>query len=81
MLTFKKDVRSLYTIKYIIFTGITKFINHILYIYVFQTLFYTLSYVKENIGILLLLDIEKRNTTYVFAYKVIEYVYLNSSLH
>ena len=36
---------------YTIYTWVTNFINRILYIYVFDTLLYKLSYVKENIKI------------------------------
>ena len=49
--------------------GFIKFINHILYIYVFETFLYTLSYVDEKIKNILVLDIESQNTTYVIVVK------------
>ena len=41
---------------YTIYTGFTKFINHILYICVFEILLYTLTYVKEKIYNTLILE-------------------------
>ena len=46
-----KDVGSQYTAMYTIYMDFTKFINHIIYNYVFVTLLYTLSYVKEKMKI------------------------------
>jgi hypothetical protein len=57
-----------------------KFRNHNFYIHGFETLFCTLSYVKNNKGIVAL-DIDDQNTTYVFAPKTTRAAYLNLDLH
>lgn len=43
--------------------------HHILYVYGFETLFYTLSYVKKENGDYTILDINDQNTTCVFEHK------------
>ena len=52
-----------------VYMGFTKFIYHILYIHVFETLLCGLSYVEEEIKNILILDIDDQNTTCVVASK------------
>ena len=53
----------------------TKFIKHIIKNYVFETLLYSLSYVKYKIK-----DIDDQNTMYVFASEDTHDTYLNIDL-
>ena len=52
-----------------LFTSLTKFKNRILHIIGFETLFYTLSYVKEKANIFIL-DISDQKIMYVFLREV-----------
>ena len=65
-----KDIGSRYMARYTTYIGLIKCINHMLCIYGFGTLFYTLSYVKEKVSIyiyiyIFILDITDPNTIYI----------------
>jgi hypothetical protein len=49
--------------------GFAKFINHVLYVYVFKILLYAMSYVNERSKNIFILDIDDQNTAYIFALK------------
>lgn len=72
-----KDVGSQCMILCIIYMGLIKFMNHILHIYAFETLSYTLSYVKEKLKIYSFVKKTGQNTTYGFVFKDTHVAYLN----
>lgn len=64
-----KDAGSQYIIIYIIYTSFTKFINHNLYVYVFETFLCIVVLCQGEDNNILILDNDDQHTTCVFASK------------